>query len=63
MKSEIRTRREKVCVENENVHEKSIENDVKLGLEMNGSVVGGSGMHSKKDKKMKNGFEVKEGDR
>ncbi|KAL5062850.1 hypothetical protein RYX36_024587 [Vicia faba] len=41
--------------------EKSIENDVKLGREFNGSVVGGSEKRSKKDKK-KSEFGDKEGD-
>ncbi|CAK8569841.1 unnamed protein product [Lathyrus sativus] len=44
------------------VDEKLIENDVKLGREINGSVVGGSEKRSKKDKKKKNEFGNKEGD-
>lgn len=61
VKSEIGIIREKVRGEKENVNEKSIENDVKLSPEINGSVVGGSEKPSKKDKK-KSEFGDKEGD-
>ncbi|CAK8539236.1 unnamed protein product [Lathyrus sativus] len=60
VKSEIGIIREKVC--GENVDEKLIEDDVKLGLETNGSVVDGSEKRSKKDKKKKNEFGNKKGD-
>lgn len=61
MKPEIGIIRENVRGEKENVNEKSVENDVKLSPEINGSVVGGSEKLSKKDKK-KSEFRDKEGD-
>ncbi|XP_058725032.1 uncharacterized protein LOC131596408 [Vicia villosa] len=62
VKSEIGTKREEVGGENENVDEKLIGNDVKLGRETNGSVVGGSEKLSKKDKQKKNEFGDNEGE-